>query len=603
MKRFDLANEVAKQLITISAAIITLVVAFYEKFFSHNIVTFLFVLAALVLFILSVAAGVLSIGGLVLLAEEQENKDFRAGEDTRVRVPAEFVALGGTPAETYTKLQQVLFGFGLLLFIVVAIANYAVFSDAPPSTQTAASGSQQKTAQVKRPVVWVQLRPDEAGVNNQLLARAIVRPGDDCPPARIYDNGWFGTPATMQVRWSGNDPDFPVKMCELTYSGSHFARIGDAQFDPRPRNPKRILVIGDTGCRITHYEAQPCNRAADWPFAAITAAAKTQRPDLIIHLGDYHYREKPCAGRAGCADSPYGDNWAVWQAEFFDPAAGLLTSAPWVLMRGNHENCARAGAGWMLLLAPQPSNPAALDCADDTPPYELHFDHLALAVFDTANAEDAYQRMKRANTYRDQIRKFAPRLRRPAGATNDEFWLLLHQPLWSSYGSTTETDLFPTLKNVISAAAPPGVSANLIEQLRAQIGRPIDTFRQWFENKIEDTPRPDVSLVLSGDTHLFQLFRPQDAKMPNQIVAGMSGDTLENNDTYQKLIAGSPADVNLFGVAGKLWTRHGFGFLLLIEEDRAWMAHYYDVSGNRRLKCMLKRMPAETAQNVCEPAT
>src|SRR6266481_5912335 len=101
MKRFDLANEVAKQLITISAAIITLVVAFYEKFFAHNTVTFLFVLAALALFILSVAAGVQSIGGLVLLAEEQEHKDFQAGDANRD--PADFVPLAESAAETYLK--------------------------------------------------------------------------------------------------------------------------------------------------------------------------------------------------------------------------------------------------------------------------------------------------------------------------------------------------------------------------------------------------------------------------------------------------------------------------------------------------------------------
>ena len=56
----------------------------------------------------------------------------------------------------------------------------------------------------------------------------------------------------------------------------------------------------------------------------------------------------------GCAGSPYGDNWAVWQKDFFDPAAPLLAAAPWVLVRGNHELCSRGGHGWFRLLDPHP---------------------------------------------------------------------------------------------------------------------------------------------------------------------------------------------------------------------------------------------------------
>ena len=45
-----------------------------------------------------------------------------------------------------------------------------------------------------------------------------------------------------------------------------------------------------------------------------------------------------------------GDNWAVWQNDFFDPAAPLLAAAPWVLVRGNHELCRRGGHGWFRFL-------------------------------------------------------------------------------------------------------------------------------------------------------------------------------------------------------------------------------------------------------------
>jgi hypothetical protein len=39
-----------------------------------------------------------------------------------------------------------------------------------------------------------------------------------------------------------------------------------------------------------------------------TIAAR--KPSLVIHVGDYIYRESPCpAGDKGCKGSPYGDNW------------------------------------------------------------------------------------------------------------------------------------------------------------------------------------------------------------------------------------------------------------------------------------------------------
>jgi hypothetical protein len=54
------------------------------------------------------------------------------------------------------------------------------------------------------------------------------------------------------------------------------------------------------------------------------AAARTQ-PDLVIHLGDYHYREY-CDQPALCAPLhgqgvPIGYGWAGWHADFFAPAS------------------------------------------------------------------------------------------------------------------------------------------------------------------------------------------------------------------------------------------------------------------------------------------
>ena len=95
-------------------------------------------------------------------------------------------------------------------------------------------------------------------------------------------------------------------------------------------------------------------------FPSVAAAAAKLKPDLVMHVGDYLYREEPCPpGNAGCAGSPSGDNWPSWNADFFAPAAPLLAAAPWVILRGNHEDCQRAGLGFLRLLGPDAFDPAA----------------------------------------------------------------------------------------------------------------------------------------------------------------------------------------------------------------------------------------------------
>ena len=62
---------------------------------------------------------------------------------------------------------------------------------------------------------------------------------------------------------------------------------------PRP-NPRRIVVFGDTGCRIEGKRAQACNNPNEWPFPKIAAIAARAKADLVLHVGDYLYREGPC---------------------------------------------------------------------------------------------------------------------------------------------------------------------------------------------------------------------------------------------------------------------------------------------------------------------
>lgn len=93
---------------------------------------------------------------------------------------------------------------------------------------------------------------------------------------------------------------------------------------------------------------------ADTRMTLRAATAAKLQPDLVMHIGDYHYRENACPSDiAGCKDSPWGYGWDTWEADLFKPAAPLLAAAPWIVVRGNHEECARAGQGWFRLLDTQ----------------------------------------------------------------------------------------------------------------------------------------------------------------------------------------------------------------------------------------------------------
>jgi hypothetical protein len=377
---------------------------------------------------------------------------------------------------------------------------------------------------------------------------------------------------------------------------------------------RKIVVIGDTGCRVTDYTAQQCDSAVEWPFFRIAKAASAINPDLVIHVGDYHYREKPCAGRTGCTDSPSGDNWQTWDSDFFKPAAPLLTAAPWLMLRGNHEDCTRAGAGWNLLVRPSLGLKSGERCPADTDPDLFTFDRLRMIVPDTASAE-GYGREGRVVTYRKQIRSL-PRL---PGEAGDETWLLTHQALAVSYGrnkngSYDADDMF--------SRVPETLDAGLREEICGATISPMNTYRQWLAGTAPEAnpndhqpgdqrgerpcleatpakplPAPDISLVISGDTHTFQMFAPAptpEKNRPLQLIVGNGGDALESSRAYpgsEKALLTAAA--NLFGVPGKLWMRNTFGFAVLEKPEGAWTATLYDVDGKAIAQCSLDRSSAE----------
>lgn len=212
------------------------------------------------------------------------------------------------------------------------------------------------------------------GEQGAAIAR-VVTPAATCPRLTVDGQPLAmavrALPATLPLRPTASQPEdskpsvFPLLTCEATLPAGAVAASVQGQALPVPRAaPQRIAILGDSGCRMKKKdnEFQECNDPQRFPFATVAAAAAAWKPDLVVHVGDYHYRENACPeGNPGCAGSPWGYGWDTWVADLFAPAAPLLKAAPWVALRGNHESCERAGQGWWRLLDPRPLLPGR-DC-------------------------------------------------------------------------------------------------------------------------------------------------------------------------------------------------------------------------------------------------
>lgn len=430
--------------------------------------------------------------------------------------------------------------------------------------------------------VWVQLLPDTPTGPAGRLVRAIVTEGEQCP--KISENG---QQLDMRPRTSRVHSAFPVLLCEAEIDAVGDAWIGARHLPPRPDPADNVLVIGDTGCRVVHYGAnQACRDSTAWPFATVaTSAAAAIRDDgrsVILDVGDFNYRDKPCADSdLGCGGSPFGDNWATWEAEFFKPASPLLLRAPWVILRGNHENCARDGIGWTFFFAlpfQDEKIGAGRVCQDDLEPYPLTLrdagagSRLVLIALDTADAEDSYGladgpngKKGRCSTYRDELK--------PLIAGDAQFWLALHQPLWF-LGEEEESDEEGSTALPRDDCGKSGLNA-----IRAAFTKGGTTGGEAGGH---------VGLVLSGDTHLFELFTPDDRNLPVQLVAGNGGTRLvrlnqkNSNEPVTKL-----SSFRSYGVEGDVLAISRHGFVTLRRAGLGWNVELHGIDGKVMADCKI----------------
>lgn len=297
--------------------------------------------------------------------------------------------------------------------VVALLAILSLTSAAIANEQATPSASPVASPQaVEHWPSWTQIGPSDT-----LLARAIR--ASECPEIVID-----GVPSSMDLR-AGPDQDHPNVVCETVIPpGTASITIEGAALPTMTDDPNRIALIGDTGCRMkAPDDFQACNDPGQWPFRQVAAKTAGWDPDLVIHVGDYLYRESPCpAGNAGCAGSPHGDNWTTWNADFFEPVGPLLDAAPWIFIRGNHEDCTREGTGWFRYLDPRP---LPTECQPYTDPYAVTIGGVRGVVLDVASAQDT-----KADP--SVTAAFEPILEQALALAGDgPAWLLTHRPIWS----------------------------------------------------------------------------------------------------------------------------------------------------------------------------
>ncbi len=427
------------------------------------------------------------------------------------------------------------------------------------------------------------------GEEGQAVARAITSAAA-CPPiafdGAVQPMDVRAPPSTVPqrpTRFSAAESKpsaFPVLTCEKPIpAGVAHAAIGARRLPLPPANAQRIAVLGDTGCRLARQDHlfQDCNDPAAWPFRSVADAAADFRPDLVLHVGDYHYRESACPpGNAGCAGSAWGYGWDAWEADLFAPAQRLLAAAPWVVARGNHESCARAGQGWWRFLDPRPMaarrtcDDAADDAVGDTSePYAVPFRagpdlSTQFVVFDSALVGIAPLAASDPMhvTYRAQFeRAFALAARRPGS-----FFVNHHPVLGFAPHPGKPNAPYPGNAGLQSVLAPL---------------QPIAYFP------------PQVEALLAGHVHLFEVVSfvtPQ----PAQFVSGNAGDWLDGPLPEPLPAGATPAPG---AVVGQLTWADTFGFMTMESDGARWTMVARDARGAPTTTCTLRETKA-----ACEPA-
>jgi hypothetical protein len=393
------------------------------------------------------------------------------------------------------------------------------------------------SAEAKDNFHWVQYVP------GGLEARAATE-GTDCPKA-AFD----GTPAQMSTR-SAPGEDFPVLVCSVAIpKDTKNATIDGVPLPlPHPRID-RILVIGDTGCRLKGKQVQACNDINSWPFRIGADIGAELKPDLVLHVGDFDYRESACPlDNKGCAGTPFGDTWEVWRSDFFSPGEALLDAAPWVFVRGNHEECDRGGKGWARTLDPYvwKQQEGVSGCLGPAQPFTVDLGGITLGVLDVSTADETKVNEQQAAGFRSAFKSVIDQ------AGSGPVWFAFHRPIWVTDGSA---------------------------------GNNQGGDNQTLAAAARDTFTPNVQLTINGHHHVFEAMSyVQD--LPPTLVAGNGGDDLSPD------VPPNPVGLTINGVTVKAGIArpkiYGYSMLERMQDGSGkWTFTGYDIHGEKIGACLI----------------
>lgn len=401
---------------------------------------------------------------------------------------------------------------------------------------------------------WVEL----IGPNGEASIRAIVSQKSPCPALQSGNDS-----LQMRVRaepgpstLAKKAAEFPVRVCEVKAPKGKTSVFLEGEAIPLPNAEiRRIVILGDTGCRINKDRTQNCDDPHEWPYRHVANRAAQTDPDLVIHVGDYLYREKSCRGRGVvCPDTHVGYGWDVWEADFFAPSAKLFAAAPWIMVRGNHETCARASEGWFRFLdhGPLPKRCPELDMGGF---FVTGIGGLGFVVMDSAaiakdkddddDDEDATPDVAGTDTSATLRRQFA----QIGGGVRSPTWLLTHAPFNAvRLNKNTKEDQVD----------------NTIEQ-----------------RALGDLLPPAVKLIVSGHVHTFEALsfgEASPARVP-QLVVGNSGTKLAKEPEEPTEVGGVPVTSGL--VLSK------FGYMVWDRDGANWNGQLFNKAGKPIARCKL----------------
>lgn len=461
------------------------------------------------------------------------------------------------------------------------------------------------------------------------LARTVIDTQYQCPSVITMKAGDKSSAINMVPRENPNH--FSVLVCEalITFDEYYGIQFSDKTLalPMATSTPEHIQVFGDTGCKLPKASTsqgakKPSGCAVGTPaqpFKALATLGAARSPDVILHMGDVNYRgtsgdvyfsQKDANGNlqqvkqwpydagdgisqaAHCGQDPgmafYSqsainasrpDIWENWRDDLFIPAQDLLLAAPWIVARGNHELCSRAGPGFFYFLdshsnliagdkqlsCPAPQvNKSALANTQQIPTYQVNFSNINMVVIDSANACDSFTDSPFQAVYNKVMKdadNFAARAEQPT-------WLMTHRPIWAVEGYD------------------PGKSTGCTEQ--NQYGCINQMLQQGIKHLPNKALNENVKLVLTGHMHQFESVSFGD-KRPPALIVGSSGVALSGSTATEKVnVDGLPADVLSLGerIYRDDAQQSAFGYLhMSLSHDATWKADLISPKNQTIVEC------------------